>query len=98
MAWDMIDMTDLKKVEATFRKNTKLVWIETPTNPTLKCTDIAALAKICKKRGAMLLVDNTFMSPVLQVSQTRLISFNSKFIFHIESIGTWCYNGLSFNY
>ena len=98
MEWDMIDMSDMKKVEATFRKNTKLVWIETPTNPTLKCTDIAALAKICKKRGAMLLVDNTFMSPVLQVSQTLLILFNSKFIFHLESIGTWCYNGLSFNY
>lgn len=62
----MIDMTDMKKVEATFKPNTKLVWIETPTNPTLKCTDIAALAKICKKRGAILLVDNTFMSPVLQ--------------------------------
>ena len=81
MAWDMIDMTDLKKVEATFRKNTKLVWIETPTNPTLKCTDIAALAKMCKKRGAMLLVDNTFMSPVLQVSQTLQILFHSSIYF-----------------
>lgn len=66
MAWDMMDMSDLKKVEATFRPNTKLVWIETPTNPTLKVTDIAGLAKICKKKGALLLVDNTFMSPVLQ--------------------------------
>ena len=65
MEWDMIDCTDLKLVKKTFRKNTKLVWIETPTNPTLKCTDIAGIAKICKEKGAMLLVDNTFMSPVL---------------------------------
>lgn len=43
-----------------------MVWIESPTNPTLKVTDIAAVAKICKEKGALLVVDNTFMSPVLQ--------------------------------
>ena len=64
--WDMIDFTDLKKVRASFKKNTKLVWIESPTNPTLKCTDIAAVAKICHEKGALLAIDNTFMSPVLQ--------------------------------
>ena len=42
--WDMIDMTDLKLVAASFKKNTKMVWIESPTNPTLKCTDIQAIA------------------------------------------------------
>jgi cystathionine beta-lyase/cystathionine gamma-synthase len=42
-----------------------MVWIESPTNPTLKVTDIAAVAKICKEKGALLVVDNTFMSPVL---------------------------------
>ena len=68
IAWDMIDFSDLKKVRAAFKPNTKIVWVETPTNPTLKCTDIAAVAKICKEKGALLVVDNTFMSPVLQVS------------------------------
>ena len=59
-------MTNLKLVEKSIKKNTKIVWIESPTNPTLKCTDIAAVAKICKSKGAMLVIDNTFMSPVLQ--------------------------------
>jgi cystathionine beta-lyase/cystathionine gamma-synthase len=66
IAWDMIDFTDMKKVRAAFKKNTKIVWVESPTNPTLKCTDIAAVAKICKEHGALMCVDNTFMSPALQ--------------------------------
>jgi len=61
----MIDMSDLKKVRAAFKPNTKMVWVETPTNPTLKCTDIAGVAAICKEKGALLVVDNTFMSPAL---------------------------------
>ena len=64
----MIDFSDLKKVRKAFKKNTKLVWIESPTNPTLKCTDIAAVAKIAHEHGALLVIDNTFMSPALQVS------------------------------
>lgn len=64
--WEMMDFSDLKKVKKAMKKNTKLVWIESPTNPTLKCTDIAGVSKICKENGAMLVFDNTFMSPVLQ--------------------------------
>lgn len=64
--WDMIDFSDLNKVKAAIKKNTKIVWIESPTNPTLKCTDIAAVAKITKAAGALLVIDNTFQSPVLQ--------------------------------
>jgi cystathionine gamma-lyase len=48
------------------RPNTKLVWIETPTNPLLKLCDIAAVAEICKKRRVPLCIDNTFMTPMLQ--------------------------------
>lgn len=66
MQWDMTDMSDLKKVRAAFKKNTKMVWVETPTNPTLKVTDIQAVAQICREKGALLIVDNTFMSPALQ--------------------------------
>jgi len=64
--WSMSCMSDLKNVKKAFQKNTKLVWIESPTNPTLKCTDIREVAKLCKAHGAMLAVDNTFMSPALQ--------------------------------
>jgi cystathionine gamma-lyase len=53
-------------IEAQIKSNTKLVWIETPTNPMLKIVDIAAVAAVCKKKGVLLAVDNTFMTPYLQ--------------------------------
>jgi cystathionine gamma-lyase len=53
-------------VEAALRPNTKLVWLETPTNPMLKLVDIAAVAAVCKPRGVLVAVDNTFMTPYLQ--------------------------------
>lgn len=62
----LVDMTDHDATRAAMRPNTKLVWAETPTNPTLKIIDIAAVAELAKKAGAMLAVDNTFASPYLQ--------------------------------
>jgi cystathionine gamma-lyase len=56
-----------KAVEAAIRPNTKLVWLETPTNPMLKLCDIAAVAQVCKAKGIMLAVDNTFMTPFNQL-------------------------------
>jgi cystathionine gamma-lyase len=53
-------------VEAAIRPSTKLVWIETPTNPMLKLCDIAAVAEVCQRKGVLLAVDNTFMTPFLQ--------------------------------
>jgi cystathionine beta-lyase/cystathionine gamma-synthase len=44
----MVDMTDLNNVKKAMRKNTKMLWIESPTNPTFKCADIAEIAKLCK--------------------------------------------------
>ena len=61
-----VDTTDVAAVEAAIRPETKLVWIETPTNPMLKLGDIRAVARVCKARGVLLAVDNTFMSPVSQ--------------------------------
>ena len=61
-----VDMGDLKNVEAAITPNTKLIWAETPTNPLLRIIDIAGLAAIAKKSGALLGVDNTFASPYLQ--------------------------------
>src|SRR5262249_40899856 len=53
-------------VEAAIKPTTKLVWIETPTNPMLKLVDIAAVASVCRGRGIVLAVDNTFMTPFHQ--------------------------------
>ena len=60
------DTTDAANVFNAVTPNTKLIWIETPTNPTLKISDIAAIAKIAKAHGCWLCVDNTFASPALQ--------------------------------
>ncbi len=61
-----LDMTDLSAVKKAMRKNTRLVWMETPSNPMLKIFDIAAIAEIARAGGASLCVDNTFATPVLQ--------------------------------
>jgi len=58
-------MSDLAVVKSKLRKNTRLVWIESCTNPTLKCSDISGIAKLCKANGTILGIDNTFMSPTL---------------------------------
>jgi cystathionine beta-lyase/cystathionine gamma-synthase len=63
---EYVDTSDLKAVEAAMRPNTKLVHIETPSNPLMVLTDIAGVAKIAHAHGAEVSVDNTFLSPVLQ--------------------------------
>jgi cystathionine beta-lyase/cystathionine gamma-synthase len=61
-----IDTSDLKAVEAALSPKTRLVWIESPTNPRLLITDIAAVAKLAHARGALVVVDNTFATPCFQ--------------------------------
>ena len=61
-----IDMTDYAAFEAAINGNTKLVWVETPTNPLMKLADIAEIAKITKKHNLLFAVDNTFATPYLQ--------------------------------
>ncbi len=61
-----IDMTEASNVEKYINENTKLVWIETPTNPMLRIIDIKAVSKIARKHNAWVCVDNTFASPYLQ--------------------------------
>ncbi|MVO09709.1 cystathionine gamma-synthase [Flavobacterium sp. TP390] len=61
-----VDMTNLKKLESLINENTKLVWVETPTNPLMKLADIEAIAKITKKNNLLFAVDNTFATPYLQ--------------------------------
>ncbi|ESU23999.1 cystathionine gamma-lyase [Flavobacterium enshiense DK69] len=61
-----VDMNDLEGFEKLINSNTKLVWVETPTNPLMKLADIAEIAKITKKHNVLFAVDNTFATPYLQ--------------------------------
>lgn len=61
-----VDLSDANAFEAAIRPNTRLVWIETPTNPLLKLVDIDQISAIARKRGLIVVVDNTFASPILQ--------------------------------
>lgn len=64
--FDFVDTSDIAIVKKAIKPNTKLIFIETPANPTIKLTDIQACADIAHSNGAVLAVDNTFMSPILQ--------------------------------
>jgi cystathionine gamma-lyase len=61
-----VDATNPKKVETALLGNTRLIWLETPTNPLMKICDIQAISKIAKEKDAILVVDNTFLSPYFQ--------------------------------
>ena len=66
VASTFVDMSDLAAFERALQPNTKLVMLESPTNPLLRVYDLAAIAAICKRRGILTLADNTFASPYLQ--------------------------------
>ena len=63
---DYLDYSDLAAIEKTIKPNTKLIWIETPSNPLLKITDIAAVCKLAQSRSILVCCDNTFATPVFQ--------------------------------
>jgi cystathionine gamma-synthase len=67
LSFDAVDLTDLDAVQRAMRPETKVVWVETPTNPLLKIVDVAAVADIAHASGAWCVVDNTFASPYLQL-------------------------------
>ncbi len=64
--WSPVDLTDLDALAGDWPPNTRMVWLETPTNPLLTCLDIEAIAELAHRRGALLCVDNTFATPFLQ--------------------------------
>jgi len=64
--FDFVDTTNLRNISSAIRPATKMVFIETPTNPTMEITDLAGVAKICKDRHIISIVDNTFATPYLQ--------------------------------
>ena len=66
LEFSYVDTTDAENVERAIRKNTRMVYVETPTNPLMGLSDLAAISQICQRRKAELVVDNTFMSPYFQ--------------------------------
>jgi cystathionine gamma-synthase len=66
LRFDPVDLSDLSAVAAAWRAETRMVWIETPSNPLMNVFDIAAVARLAHERGALVVVDNTFATPYLQ--------------------------------
>ena len=66
LEFSYVDTTDAENVECAIRKNTRMVYVETPTNPLMGLSDLAAISQICRRKKAELVVDNTFMSPYFQ--------------------------------
>lgn len=64
--FSFVDLTDPVAFEAAIKPNTRMVWVETPTNPMLKIVDLQAVGAVAKKHGLLMVVDNTFASPILQ--------------------------------
>jgi cystathionine beta-lyase/cystathionine gamma-synthase len=73
-----VDTSDSAAVERALQKNTKLCYVETPTNPLMSVSDIAAISRICHRRGVQVVVDNTFMSPYFQ----RPIALGADMVVH----------------
>lgn len=73
-----VNTADIAAIKAAFKPNTKMLFIETPANPTIEITDLKACAELAHQHGALLVVDNTFCSPYLQ----RPIEFGADAVFH----------------
>jgi len=76
--FDLVDATDITKVEQAFKQNTKMLFVETPTNPVMSVTDLKAVSEIAHANGAKVVCDNTFLSPYLQ----RPIEFGVDIVVH----------------
>ncbi len=73
-----VDLNDADALAAAMTPATRMIWVETPTNPTLKLVDLKAVAAVAKAHGALLVVDNTFASPILQ----RPIEYGADLVLH----------------
>src|SRR5690606_14969063 len=63
LSFSFVDLADLAAVEAAIRPETRMIWVETPTNPLLKLVDLEAVAALARRRGVLTVADNTFASP-----------------------------------
>jgi len=66
LEFSYVDTSDAENVERAIRRNTRMVYVETPTNPLMRLSDLAAISQICRRKKVELVVDNTFMSPYFQ--------------------------------
>jgi len=66
LEFSYVDTSDTANVESAIRKNTRMVYVETPTNPLMRLSDLGTISQICRRRKVLLVVDNTFMSPYFQ--------------------------------
>jgi cystathionine gamma-lyase len=66
LEFSFLDLSDVSRLEPALRPNTRMVWVETPSNPLLKLVDLGAVAEIARRRGLMSVCDNTFASPWIQ--------------------------------
>ncbi|MBX9691992.1 MAG: cystathionine gamma-synthase [Cyanobacteria bacterium] len=108
--FSFVDARDLEALESSVKENTRLIWIETPTNPLLRLADIEAIAGVAKRKNVKLVVDNTFASPYfqrpLELGADIIIHSTTKYISgHSDIIGgailTSCddlYEQLQFNH
>jgi cystathionine beta-lyase/cystathionine gamma-synthase len=78
LEFSFIDTSDLKKVEEAVKPNTKMIYVETPTNPTMIVTNLSAVSSLARAKSLRLVVDNTFLSPYLQ----RPIKFGADIVVH----------------
>ena len=76
--FSFVDLNDGQALKAALKPNTRMIWAETPTNPMLKLVDLAKVAALAKKHGLILVVDNTFCSPMLQ----RPLEFGADLVLH----------------
>lgn len=92
--FDFADLTQLENLEKHAKPNTKLIWLETPTNPLLKILDIKKISEWAKSKGILVLTDNTFMSPYLQnpasLGSDLVLHSTTKYIGgHSDVVGGW---------
>src|SRR2546430_14922491 len=78
LSFSFVDGSDLQAVERALTERTRMVWVESPTNPLLKLVDIEAVSKLAHASGALVVVDNTFMSPYFQ----RPLSLGADIVVH----------------
>ena len=76
--FSFVDLNDMAALKAALKPNTRMIWAETPTNPMLKLVDLAKVAAFAKKHGLILVVDNTFCSPMVQ----RPLEFGADLVLH----------------
>jgi len=92
MEFTYVDTTDPRNVERAIRKNTRMVYVETPTNPLMSLTDIEAIGQLCNRKKVELVVDNTFMSPYFQqpiaLGASMVVHSTTKFLNgHSDGLG-----------